>query len=140
MLSNFQRSVLLLIAAIGATGIATGVAIAVSPSNFVKEDSGVTACKTISKNMVEKKSSDSKPMTEADYNRIREPFENSKYTDIKVAGTNIVDTVYQADTQPDPNNIGGAIILMGTLQGQWGQLQVACSKRGVDVPQLPTGS
>lgn len=102
-------------------------------------DSGVTACKTISKNMAKKTSSDSKPMTETDYKRIRQPFEDSRYADIKISGMNIVDTIYQADTQPDPKNIGGAIILMGTLQGQWGQLQMACSNHGVDVPALPKG-
>jgi hypothetical protein len=100
-------------------------------------DSGVSACKTMADNMAKKQTASSKKMTEASYKKIRAPFENSKYADIKVAGMNIVDTIYQADTQPDPDNIGGAMILMGTLQGQWGQLQTACMNHGVTVPALP---
>jgi hypothetical protein len=134
-----QRNTIIFIICLVGACITAGVIVALTPGHF-KKDSGVTACKTISENMAKKKTGSDKPMTEAEYKRLREPFENSSHADIKVAGLNILDTIYQADTQPDPKNIGGALILMGTLQGQWGQLQTACSNQGVDVPQLPMGS
>jgi hypothetical protein len=137
-MSNFQRSILLIIAAIGATGIVTGVAIAVSPNHFVKQDSGITACKMISENMAKKESSNDPLETEADYNRIIKPFEQSSHADIKVAGMNLVNTIYKADTKT--KDLGSAMVLMNTIQNQWSALQVACGKQGVDVPQLPNGS
>jgi hypothetical protein len=137
-MSRIQGTILTILSAIGLLGIATGVAIAIAPDHFVKTDSGVEACQTLADNMAKQKSSDDKPMTEADYKRIRKPFENSKHADIKVAGTNVVDTVYKADTKS--KDLGSAMVLLNKLQTQWGQLQVACSKEGVDVPQLPMGS
>jgi hypothetical protein len=139
MSPKLQSIVLIIAFALGAVGIGAGVAMAIAPNHFIKEDSGVKACKTIVDSM--KKTDDIKsdgPMTEAKYHQIRKPFEESSHADIRVAGENIIDTIYQAQTQDDPQNLGGALILMGTLQGQWGQLQTACSKQGVDVPQLPT--
>lgn len=134
-MSTAQRNTIIFIICLVGACITAGVIVALTPGHF-KKDSGVTACKTLSDNMAKKSSSD-KPMTEADYHRIRAPFENSSHADIKVAGMNIVDTVYQAQTLKDPNNIGAALILMNSLQGQWSQLQVACNKQGVDLPQLP---
>jgi flagellar basal body rod protein FlgC len=140
-MTRFQCVILSVITALGLLGIATGVAIAVAPNHFVKTDSGVAACKTISENMANSQSTkNNKKMTEASYKKARAPFENSSHADIKVAGMNIIDTIYQADTMKDPDNIGAAMILMNSLQSQWSDLQVACSKQGVDVPKLPTGS
>lgn len=134
-----QTIALLVLAILGLAGILAAAAIAFTPGHFTAKDTGVTACKTMADNMAKKKTN-TKKMTEASYRKARAPFENSKFADIKVAGQNILDTVYQADTQPDPDNIGGAMILLGSLQAQWGQLQTACANHGVTVGPLPMHS
>jgi hypothetical protein len=109
-------------------------------------DSGVAACKTMASNM--KKTDNIKsdgPMTASKYHQIRKPFEKSKHSDVRVAGTNIVDTIYngskdlQTDSGDPGKSLGKAFALMGTLQAQWGQLQTACGNHGVTVPALPMG-
>jgi hypothetical protein len=138
-MSQTQRIILVVIAVIGATGIAAGVAIALTPGHFAPTDSGVMACQTLAKNAKDNKPGSDKAMTEADYKKTRAPFEKSSFIDIRVAGTNVVDTVYKADRENQKNgDIGHAIVLMNTLQNQWGALQVACGHHGVVVPQLPT--
>lgn len=136
-MSSIQRIILLFIGAFGTAAIVTGVAIAVTPGHF-KEDSGVTACKTLAKNVQDKKSGSDNPMTKAQYEKARTPFENSSYSDIRVAGTNVISTVYKADSKKiQDGDIGHAIALMNVLETQWGALQTACGNHGVTVPALP---
>jgi hypothetical protein len=100
-------------------------------------DSGVAACSQMAENAGKSgtKANVGTKMTEAQYKEKRAPFENSKYSDIKVAGTNIIDTIYKLDREGE-GDLGTALITLTTLQNQWSQLQVACETHGVTIPSL----
>lgn len=103
------------------------------------KDSGVAACEQMAVNAKDGKKSDKKTlMTEAQYKEKRAPFENSKYADIKVAGTNLVETIYKADHAQLDDTLGSSIVLLTTVQTQYGALQTACAAHGVDLPSLTT--
>lgn len=100
-------------------------------------DSGVTACQQMAENAKQPSSGSNTPMTEELYRQKRKPFEDSQYADISVAGTNLVDTVYQAQkTSADDTNLGDAFALLSTIQTNWAALQVACKNHGVELPAL----
>jgi hypothetical protein len=97
-------------------------------------DSGVSACKKMVENMDDGRADNAK-WTEADYFAARAPFESSKHADLRVAGTNLVDTIWKSEQTVDDESLGGALGLMSTLQTQMSQLQIACGNHGVAVPQ-----
>jgi hypothetical protein len=107
----------------------------------ISTDSGISACKRMAEN-VGKDDGDDTPWTEADYFAARAPFESSKHADIKVAGTNIVDAVYELEKAADPNNddLGSAMVALNTVQTRWAGLQTACANHGVTVPALPAAA
>jgi hypothetical protein len=103
-------------------------------------DSGVSACQKMADN-VGKNNGDNKPMTEGDYRIAKFPFENSKYADIKVAGVNMVDTIYNLEKQSQGDeDLGGSMVTLTMVTTQWGLLQTACANHGVTVPSLPTAA
>lgn len=103
-------------------------------------DSGVKACQTMAENAKHPKASNNEHMTESSYHESRVRFENSSYADIKVAGQNLVDTIYKADkasqAPSDDEDLGGTFALLSTLQNNWAALQVACANHDVDLPAL----
>lgn len=102
-------------------------------------DSGVAACKRMAENVG--KSNKNETWGEPEYHAARMPFESSSHADIKVAGTNIVDTIWQMEKQSkDEENLGGALVTLTTVQTQWAALQTACANHGVTVPPLPTAA
>lgn len=106
-------------------------------SYSASSDSGVAACKTMAENAKKPKSDNNKTWTEDDYHKARKPFEDSRYTDIKVAGTNLVDTIYAMDKKSkDDTDLGGAMAMLTTINQQWSALQVACGNSGVELPGL----
>lgn len=120
-----------------AAAVIAGVLFLNDNGGVIGTDSGVAACEQMAANV----NDNAKPvsnvkMTEVQYQEKLAPFQNSKYSDIKVAGTNIMETVYQADQQRDSLDFGGALALQATLQTQWTQLQVACGTHGVTIPSL----
>lgn len=124
--------VALLISAISGTG----------PASAVTADSGVAACKAMANNMTKSKDTSNTKMTKAKYNEARKPFEKSRHSDIKVAGTNLLATIYKADQMPQDDTdlgkqFGDAMVLMSAVQTNWSALQVACGNHGVTVPALP---
>jgi hypothetical protein len=114
------------------------IAIAAGALFFMSDsstDSGITACQEMKKNAESGKKSSGK-MTDAQRKEKREPFENSQYPDIRVAGTNLVDSVYEMDQKKDSDNLGDALATLTTIRTQYAALQTACSAHGVDLPNL----
>lgn len=111
-------------------------------SEVISKDSGVSACEKMAENVGKKnvKGGD-KTWGEPEYQAAMLPFENSQHADIKVAGTNMVTTIYNLEKQSNNvENLGGALVTLSTIQTQWGQLQTACANHGVTVPPLPTAA
>jgi hypothetical protein len=106
----------------------------------IAKDSGVSACEKMAENAGKKnvKGGGGK-WGEPEYRAARMPFESSEHADIKVAGGNMVDTIYNLEKQGDnEDDLGGALVTLSTIQTQWAALQTACANHGVDVPALPT--
>lgn len=129
--------ILLLILAVVTTG-AFLILSALDKSGAVATDSGVSACKAMAENVG--KNSDSQEWGEPEYQAARMPFESSKHADLKVAGTNLIDTVYKVQKQNlDDADLGTAMVTLQTLQTQWAALQTACANHGQTLPPMPTG-
>lgn len=101
-----------------------------------QQDSGITACQEIKANAESGKKSSGAKMTEEQYKAKRAPFENSEFADLKVAGTNLVDSIYQMDQKKDDGNLTNALVTLHTIQNQYAALQTACANHGVDLPNL----
>lgn len=115
---------------------------ALDDSKFSSKDSGISACEKMAENANKKdvKGGD-KTWGEPEYQAAMLPFENSQHADIKVAGTNMVTTIYNLEKQSNNDeDLGGALVTLSTIQTQWGQLQTACANHGVTVPPLPTAA
>jgi hypothetical protein len=100
-----------------------------------KSDSGVSACQKIA---VDKKDVVNTPddnMTAAQRDEKKAPFVKSHYADIRVAGANVIDTVYKMDNDIDVD-LAQSYADMTKISAQWGNLQAACSSHGVDIPGL----
>jgi hypothetical protein len=99
---------------------------------FIREDTGVAACKAIrdGKQMdgSPKGSSDDK-MTEAEYREMREIFEDSRHDKLREHGTGLVDVVWQAQGLGD----GAGLALIGPMGAHMSGLQSACADQGVIV-------
>lgn len=130
-----------LVALVGVGLVVAGASVLLDTTQASKRvDSGVVACREFAKNATEgKTNSSNKPMTQAEYDKVRGPFVNSGHGDIKTAGTNLVDTIYKVSSKgTDDMDLGGAIMMMTTLQTQYSTLQTACENHGVTLPPLPT--
>lgn len=111
-------------------------------SEVISKDSGVSACEKMAENVGKKNvKGGTDPWGEPEYQAAMLPFESSKHADIKVAGTNMVTTIYNLEKQSNNDeDLGGALVTLSTIQTQWGQLQTACANHGVTVPPLPTAA
>jgi len=100
-------------------------------------DSGVGACRQIAENAAkgtDDTNSDAK-MTKKELAEKESPFKMSKYTDLKVAGVNVMETVYAMD-QLSEDDIGPALADLTQLEAQWTALQTACGAHDVTIPSL----
>lgn len=129
---NFQwfvAIVALLIVVCAAIGISLNL-----NHSSASNDSGVSACQQMASNKAAAKKS-SGPMTVEQRDQKKAVFENSHYADLKVAGANVVDTVYAMDNAAD-DSIAASYEFMTKIEAQWGNLQVACLNHGVKIPGL----
>lgn len=102
----------------------------------VGKDPGVSACQEMKANAESGKKSSGAKMTETQYKAKRAPFEKSSYNDLKTAGTNLVDTVYQMDQKGDDADLAETMVMLTALQSQYTALQTACGAHGVSLPNL----
>ncbi|MET8040377.1 hypothetical protein ABZU25_05860 [Micromonospora sp. NPDC005215] len=102
---------------------------------FIKEDSGVAACKALAEGKgpdgTAKGSGDIK-LTEAEYRETREVFEDSRYEDIRKHGTALVDIAWQISQLPEGQEMA-AIALLVPVETATTGLQTACADQGVIV-------
>jgi hypothetical protein len=101
-------------------------------------DSGIKGCQGIAANAASPKASGSKkttPMTEEDYRKNRKIYEDSKYADLKAAGTSVIDTVYDM-SQDTGQDYSGSMADLYTLRDHWASLKRACANHGVTIPSL----
>ncbi len=73
-------------------------------------------------------------LTAEDYKRIRSLFANSRYGDIRVAGTHFVDVVWQASGPGD--DTGAALMFIVPLVSAYADLAGACTNHGVELPRM----
>ncbi|MEU9508545.1 hypothetical protein AB0D32_19985 [Micromonospora sp. NPDC048170] len=102
---------------------------------YIKEDSGVAACKAMRDGKTpsggEDKGDDAK-ITEAEYREAREVFEDSRHEKIREHGTALMDIAWQVNQLPKGEEIG-ALAFMGPLGTHMSGLQTACADQGVIV-------
>ncbi|RLP93195.1 hypothetical protein [Micromonospora sp. CV4] len=102
---------------------------------FIKEDSGVAACKAMRDGKeidgTARGSGDDKP-TEAEYRKVREQFEDSRHEKIREHGTALIDIAWQVSNLPEEQEMG-ALAFMGPLTTHMSGLQTACADQGVIV-------
>lgn len=121
-----------------------GAATVSKVTNVVVPDSGVQQCKDIAKNVSSgKTASNDSETTMAEYEAKKKPFQDSRYADIRVAGTNLITLFEQMDKlskSDDDDAWGAGLVALGQLSSNWTALQTACSNHGVTVPPLPLNS
>lgn len=105
------------------------------------KDSGLAMCETIRDDKGKTTSNDNEKMTEASYLKLRKPFANSRYSDIRDSGTKFVDLVWQfaGATQKGGNEdgaLGMALVMGGQLMQSYSSLSGACANHGVTIPPL----
>ncbi|AEB42647.1 hypothetical protein VAB18032_07635 [Micromonospora maris AB-18-032] len=100
---------------------------------YVREDSGVAACKAMSEGRQPDGSEDAgedAKLTEAQYREARKVFEDSRHEKIREHGTALMDIVWQVDQMNDDEALG-ALAFMGPLGTHMTGLQTACADQGV---------
>lgn len=103
------------------------------------KDSGIKGCEQIAakKNPVKGDNSTSSKMTATEYKSIRDIFNNSRYDDLRQAGTKFIDLLWQISNMPEDAGFA-ALGLIGPLYADYGALSGACANRGVVIPPLPS--
>jgi anthranilate/para-aminobenzoate synthase component II len=105
------------------------------------EDTGIKACQTVATNANSGHKSDSSTMTEESFQTAKQPWQNSRYSDLKVAGTSVITTIYQMTKDANGDaTLAVELVDLSTLRTQWASLQTACSNHGVAIPALPLSS
>ncbi|MEH0939117.1 hypothetical protein [Micromonospora psammae] len=102
---------------------------------FIKEDTGVAACKAMrdGKNVDgSTEANDDDKMTEAEYREARKLFEDSRHEDIRKHGTALIDVAWQVSSLDEGEEMG-ALAFMGPLSTHMSGLQTACADQGVIV-------
>lgn len=109
------------------TLVLVGVGVAIFAHPFSHSDSGVTACQQLGHNT-----------TKVGYETARKKWSDSKYQDLRTAGTAVVDTAHKMDGESDQTNnedLNASLTDLATLKTQWAALQTACKNHGV--PNVP---
>jgi hypothetical protein len=129
-----RKPILIAAVAVAATLVVGTVYYAVW-DRFIREDSGVAACKAMrdGKNVdgSPKDSGDDK-MTEDQYREAREVFEDSRHDKIREHGTALMDIAWQISQIPDGQEFG-ALAFIGPMGTHVSGLQTACADQGVIV-------
>ncbi|MFF3869095.1 hypothetical protein [Micromonospora sp. NPDC001898] len=102
---------------------------------YIKEDSGVAACKAMRDGKSPDGSADvgdDEKLTEAQYREAREVFEDSRHEKIREHGTALMDVAWQVNQLPKGQEMG-ALAYMGPLTTHMSGLQTACADQGVIV-------
>jgi hypothetical protein len=98
---------------------------------FVKEDSGIAACKSMRDDRDTSMDSDGDgELTEEEYQAVREMFDDSKHEDIREHGKALVDLVQQMSKMSDDQPAGA---LVGQIADHATGLQTACAEQGIPV-------
>ncbi|MEO3925271.1 hypothetical protein ABGB07_15580 [Micromonosporaceae bacterium B7E4] len=123
-----------------AAGIATLVALIVIfgvgyvvYTQFIREDTGIAACKAIRDGGTitgEPKSENSDKLTEDEYRELRSLFEDSDKEKIREHGTALVDLAWQISQMPDGQEMG-ALAFIGPMGTHVAGLQTACADEGI---------
>ncbi|MEV4808695.1 hypothetical protein [Micromonospora avicenniae] len=122
-------------------GLAAGAAVLVLAvaglavyEGFIKEDSGVAACKAMrdGQKIVGDDDAGDDKLTEAEYREVRGQFEDSRHDDIKEHGTALVDIAWQVSNLPKDQEMG-ALAFLGPMGTHISGLQTACANQGVIV-------
>jgi hypothetical protein len=100
-------------------------------TRFVKEDSGIVACKAMRDDRETSMDPDGNgEFTEEEYKALREMFDDSTYKDIREHGQSLVDLVWEMSRIPDGDAAGD---LIGRIAESATGLQTACADQGVVV-------
>lgn len=134
--SPFEKFVLLTIALLAITATMYFTAPAWNPPK--KDDTGVTKCEEMARNISSNKKLDvSVKMTTEQYEKNRDAFANSRYPDLQDAGTKFVESVRLMDKLTDEElGNGQGLDVLVAMKRHYDTLRVACSNHGVYVPQL----
>ncbi|GGR98904.1 hypothetical protein GCM10010169_49370 [Micromonospora fulviviridis] len=131
---NRRKPLLLALGAALAVLVLTTAGLAVY-EGFIKEDSGVAACKAMRDGtsvVADDKSGSDDKMTEAEYREVRELFEDSRHEKLREHGTALVDIVWQVSNLPEGEEMG-ALAFIGPMGTHVAGLQTACADQGVIV-------
>lgn len=129
--------VLLIVALAGVFVVGT-----VASKSATKHDSGVMACQKMADSA---KSGDTAndsntPMTADQFAKAKEPWEKSGFADLRMAGVQVVTTIYAIDqassTSEDDEDLADVMGQMVALQTRWAALQQACGAHGVQIPDI----
>lgn len=98
----------------------------------IKKDSGIAACEAFrDKSKVDGASTDTNStLTEAQYRQLRKVFEDSRYDDIKAAGTKMMDVLWQV-SQLGKNPGIEALPYLGQMMSAITDVQGACANHGI---------
>lgn len=98
----------------------------------IKKDSGIAACEAFrDKSKVDGASTDTNgTLTEAQYRQLRKVFEDSRYDDIKAAGTKMMDVLWQV-SQLGKNPGLEALPYVGQMMSSITDVQGACANHGI---------
>ncbi|MER7417161.1 proline-rich domain-containing protein [Micromonospora peucetia] len=126
----------LIIAVVGAVALLMLITAAYAVyDGYIKEDSGVAACKA----MRDGKNPDGSEITdeyskapEAEYRKLREVFADSRHEDIRMHGTAFVDLVWQI-SQTSNEGLDDALDHSAPLESHMLRLAAACADQGVIV-------
>lgn len=100
---------------------------------FIKEDSGVAACRAMS----EDKQMDGSPkdsdagddkLSEAEYREARKIFEDSRHDKIREHGTALMDLLWQVQEMSEDD--AGSLAFIGPMGTHVSGLQTACADKG----------
>lgn len=120
------------------------VTAALGPPSLVKrytpigKDTGVAACEALRDKTVVSHAQAGESQADG-WARARKLFADSRYGDLRDAGTKLVDLMAQYDGLSSDGNALGAGLFMGSQIIQaYGTLSGACSAHGVNIPALGT--
>ncbi|HEY2793709.1 MAG TPA: hypothetical protein VGJ28_15200 [Micromonosporaceae bacterium] len=105
-----------------------------------RTDGGVNECKTLATSI---KTGNGAPTSsgtfdEKAYHALRDPFNDSRYSDLRTAGTRLADEIWQLagnGRQPTISDLG----TLAQVEATYGDLVSACANHGVTLPPLPGG-
>lgn len=126
-------------------GIAAAAVSGKGPAAGLVKDSGVKACEQIRDNAAAEKASPAPSPTASKnaaeslkaYQAFRKQLADSRYDDLRIAGTEVIDLIYQMSGSGNSDaDAGVALAAMGQLVQKWASFAGACQNHGVTIPKL----